>query len=262
MDTNTLQEHLADLPLGKVTFYDVLGSTNTEGMRWAEESALHLSLIAADEQTAGRGRGDRTWQTPPGAALAFSLVIRPEEYREITSSRLTGLGALAVCDVIQSCYRLPAKIKWPNDVLVGGKKLAGVLVETQWQGDQIQWAVLGIGINVARKSVPSQGELDFPATSVETVFGGAVDRWKLLKEVLEALLVRLPQLDQDGFIGDWEANLAYRGDLVHILRDGGEPERGRIQGLNSAGYLRLKLPSGEEKLIQAGDVKLRQVDRN
>jgi BirA family biotin operon repressor/biotin-[acetyl-CoA-carboxylase] ligase len=261
VDTNTLQEHLADLPLGKVAFYDVLGSTNTEGMRWAEESALHLSLVAADEQTAGRGRGDRTWQTPPGAALAFSLVIRPEEYREITSSRLTGLGALAVCDVIQSCYRLPAKIKWPNDVLVGGKKLAGVLVETQWQGDQIQWAVLGIGINVARKSVPSQGELDFPATSVEDILGSPVDRWKLLKEVLAAILTRLPQLDQGGFIEAWEDNLAYRQELVQVLRDDAEPEIGRILGLDRAGYLRLVLSSGEEKLVWSGDIKLRRVDR-
>ena len=261
MDTNTLQANLAGLPLGKVAFYRVLGSTNSEAMHWAEEAAPHLSLVAADKQTAGRGRADRKWQTHPGAALAFSLVIRPDKNQAISTARLTGLGALAVCDVIQSGYGLPAKIKWPNDVLVGGSKLAGVLVEAQWQGDEIQWAVLGIGINVARNSVPSQGELDFPATSMEIVFGGSVDRWKLLKEVLGALVLRLPQLDQGGFIDDWEANLAYRGDMVHILKDGAEPESGRIQGLNEAGYLRLRLASGEEKLIQAGDVKLRQVDR-
>jgi BirA family biotin operon repressor/biotin-[acetyl-CoA-carboxylase] ligase len=261
VDTDFLQEYLADLPLGQVIFYPVLGSTNTEGMQRAEEGAPHLSLVAADEQTAGRGRLDRAWYSPPGAALAFSLLIRPEHNRAISTARLTGLGALAVCDILQSGYRLPAKIKWPNDVLVSGSKLAGVLVEAQWQGDDIQCAVLGIGINVAQKSVPSQGDLDFPATSVESVFGVPIDRWLLLKQVLEAVLTRLPLLDQDGFIEDWQGNLAYRGKLVQILRDGAEPEIGRIQGLNHAGYLRLRSPSGEEKLIQSGDVKLRQVDR-
>ena len=256
-----MQAYLADLSLGRVTYFAVLGSTNSEGMRLAERGAPHLSLVVADEQTAGRGRGDRGWQTLPGAALAFSLIIRPGQNTAISTSRLTGLGALAVCDVLKSGYRLPAKIKWPNDVLVGNRKLAGVLVEALWQGDQIQAAVLGIGINVARKSIPSQGELDFPATSVETVYGGTVERWMLLKRVLEAILDRLPLLDQDEFIADWEANLAYRGSLVKILREGSEPTRGRIQGLNDAGYLRLKLASGEEQLIRSGAVKMRPVDR-
>jgi BirA family biotin operon repressor/biotin-[acetyl-CoA-carboxylase] ligase len=162
---------------------------------------------------------------------------------------------------LQAEYGLPAKIKWPNDVLCGGKKLAGVLVEAQWQADDIQSAVLGIGINVARESVPSQGELDFPATSVEDILGSSVDRWKLLKEVLAAILTRLPQLDQDGFIEAWEDNLAYRQELVQVLRDDAEPEIGRILGLDRAGYLRLVLSSGEEKLVWSGDIKLRRVDR-
>ncbi len=262
MDTIKLQEHLTDLPLGKVAYYPVLGSTNSEAGRWIEGGAPHLSLVAADEQTAGRGRSGRTWYTPEGTALSFSLVIRPELSRSISPSRLTGLGALAVCDVLQAEYGLPAKIKWPNDVLCGGKKLAGVLVEAQWQGDEILSAVLGIGINVARESIPSQGELDFPATSVETVFGGSVDRWQLLKEVLAATLARLPQLGQDDFIEAWEANLAYRQELVQIIREDAEPIIGQILGLNRAGYLKMRLLSGEEKVFQSGDIKLRQVDRS
>ena len=261
MDTIKLKERLADLSLGRVAYYPELGSTNTEGVIWAEEGAAHLSLIVADEQTAGRGRGERKWRTPPGVALAFSLVIRPGQNMAISTSRLTGLGALAVCDVLQSVYKLPAKIKWPNDVLVRDSKLAGVLVETVWQGNEILSSVLGIGINVARNSVPSQEDLDFSATSVNAVLGSTVDRWMLLKEVLEAILTRLLQLDQDGFLEDWEANLAFRGKPVQILRDGAEPDQGQIQGLNHEGFLRLRLSNGEEKLVQSGDLKLRQVDR-
>jgi BirA family biotin operon repressor/biotin-[acetyl-CoA-carboxylase] ligase len=260
VDTTTLREYLADLPLGWITFIPVLGSTNTEGVHWLEQGAPHFSLIAADEQTAGRGRLDRRWYTAQGTALAFSLILRLEPSRVISVARLTGLGALAVCDVLQSGYQLPAQIKWPNDVLVGGSKVAGVLVDAQWQGDETLSAVLGIGINVARKSVPSQGELDFPATSVEAEQGDAVERWWLLKEVLKAVLFRYSQLNEDVFIEDWEANLAYRGKSVQILRDGTVEESGRVQGLNDAGHLRLTLPGGEEKLVAAGDVRLRHID--
>lgn len=262
MDFTTLQHQLADLPLGKVAYFSVVGSTNSEAIRWIEDGAPHLSLVVADEQTSGRGRRDRIWYTPPRVALSFSLVMRPERIGALSAPRLTGLGALAVCDVLQADYGLPANIKWPNDVLIDGSKLAGVLVEAQWQGDKIQSAVLGIGINVARESVPSQGELDFPATSVETVFGGPVDRWKLLKEVLVALLARLPQLDQDEFIQAWEANLAYQQDLVQLIQEGAEPITGQLLGLDRDGFLKLRLLSGEEKLYQSGDLKLRLVDRS
>ena len=261
MDLTTLQLQLSDLPLGPLAYFSVLGSTNTEAVRWIKDGAPHLSLVVADEQTAGRGRSDRAWYTSPGVGLAFSLVLRPEQIGSISTPRLTGLGALAVCDVLQDDYGLPAKIKWPNDVLVDGSKLAGVLVEAQWQGEDILSAVLGIGINVARESVPSQGELDFPATSVETVYGGSVDRWKLLKEVLAALLSRLPQLDHIGFIQAWDANLAFQQEWVQLSRPGAEPVRGRLLGLDRDGFLQLRLGSGEEKVFQSGDIKLRKVDR-
>ena len=260
MDTIALQDHLADLRLGKIAFYSTLDSTNSDALRMAEGGIQDLSLIVADEQTSGRGRGDRRWHTPAGAALAFSLVLRPGPNRELPTTRLVGLGALGVCDVLQNVYRLPAKIKWPNDVLVEGRKLAGILVESQWQGSAMQFAVLGIGINVARNSVPSQGEVDFPATSIESAAGSSVDRWQLLKDVLEAILERLAKHNQDGFIQEWEANLAYQGKLVEITKDGAEAVRGSILGLSQAGFLRLLLADGEERLIQSGDFKLRQVD--
>lgn len=261
MDNNSLRSYLADLPLGEVVFHPSLGSSNTEAMRWAEQGAPHLSLVAADEQTAGKGRSDRSWFTYPGVALAFSLILRPFGNQVIPGARITGLGALAVCDVLQGEYQLPAKIKWPNDVLITGSKVAGVLVEAAWFGDDIVYSVLGIGINVARLSVPPHGMLDFPATSVEQELGNPVDRWVLLKQILEALLVRLQQIEQDVFIKDWEDNLAYKGMAVQILKDSDEPKEGRIQGLDSSGSLQLLLPGGELELVKIGDVRLRQVDR-
>lgn len=257
MDLDALQHLLADLQLGLVAYFPVVGSTNSEALRWIDAGAPHLSLVVADQQTAGRGRAGRTWYSLPGVSLSFSLVLRSKQIGFITPPRLTGLGALAVCDVLQSYYDLEANIKWPNDVLVNEGKLSGVLVEAQWQGEEILSAVMGIGINVARDSVPSQGDLDYPATSLEVAYGKPVNRWNLLKQLLEALLTRLPQLGQDAFIQAWEGNLVYRGELVRVLRSGKEPITGYLMGLNRDGFLRLERLNGEKELIQSGDLKLR-----
>jgi BirA family biotin operon repressor/biotin-[acetyl-CoA-carboxylase] ligase len=262
VDVKTLSNRLEGLPLGRVGYFEVLESTNSFALSWLEEGTPHLSLVVADEQTAGRGRGDSTWFTPRGAALAFSLVIRDAPQVSNATTRLPGLGALAVCDVLQSKYDLPAKIKWPNDVLVQEKKLAGVLVDAQWRGDEILSAVLGIGINVARKSVPAEENLDFPATYVEAAYGKPVDRWSLLKQVLSVLLAGLQKLESDDFIQDWEANLEYKGQVVQIIKPGGERIAGHLVGIDRNGYLILELPNQEEVIIRSGDVRLRQVDRS
>lgn len=261
MDLGTLRSKLSDLPLGQLAYFDVLDSTNEQALRWARAGAPHLSLVVADEQTAGRGRSGRAWFTPPGAALAFSLVLQPRLLGSVPLQRLTGLGALAVCEVLQSEYGLAAKIKWPNDVLVGGGKLAGVLVEAHWQGDDIQSAVLGIGINVAPNSVPPESDLDYPATCVEVALGSPVDRWRLLKEVLAALLDRFSSIDRAEFLQAWEDNLAFRGEWVQLQLDRSEPVEGRLLGLGNDGSLRLELPGGDEISFQAGEVRLRKVDR-
>jgi len=262
MDLHALQSLLSDLPLGQMAYFDVLDSTNEQALRWAQAGAPHLSLVVADEQTAGRGRSGRAWFTPRGAALAFSLILRPEQIGSTSLPRLTGLGALAVCEVLNREYDLQAQIKWPNDVLVGGRKLTGVLVEADWQGEDIRSAVLGIGINVAPDSVPPESEVVFPATCVETALGNPIDRWTLMKEVLRVLLSRLPDIHQDEFLQAWEGNLAYQREWVQLLREGSEPVIGRLLGLKSDGSLRLALPNGEEKFFQAGEIHLRKVDRS
>ena len=258
MDLRALQSILADLPLGSMAYFNVLDSTNAQAERWVENGAPHLSLVVADEQTAGRGRSGRTWFTPPGAGLAFSLVLRPEQIESASIPRLTGLGALAVCEVLQSKYDLQAQIKWPNDVLVDGRKLTGVLVEADWLGDEFRSVVLGIGINVAPGSVPPGSE----ATCVETVIGSPIDRWTLLREVLRVLLSRLLGIDQDEFLQAWEGNLAFQMEWVQLLREGSEPVVGRLLGMRSDGSLRMALPNGEEVFFQAGEIRLRKFDRS
>lgn len=261
MDIPELERSLKDLPIGPVRYFESLGSTNDEATGWANQEAPNLSLVVAGEQTAGRGRQGRRWHTPPGVALAFSLVLRPKLYGSFPISYLTGLGALAVCTTLQDDYGLQAEIKWPNDVLVSGNKLAGVLVETSWLGGDLKFAVLGIGINVAIGSVPPESELNFPATSVEAVLGSPVDRLELLRFVLEKVLSWLPRLKEKDFLQAWERQLAYRSQWVQLVNPGQEPIEGRLLGLEVDGSLRLALPSGLENAYPIGQIRLRTVDR-
>jgi BirA family biotin operon repressor/biotin-[acetyl-CoA-carboxylase] ligase len=261
MDMGELEKSLQNLPIGPVRYFESVGSTNDEAADWANQEAPNLSLVVAGEQTAGRGRQGRRWHTPPGVALAFSMVLRPKLFGSFPISYLTGLGGLAVCTALQDEYGLQAEIKWPNDVLVSGKKLAGVLVETSWQGGDPKFAVLGIGINVAIGSVPPESELNFPATSVEAVLGSPVDRQVLLRFVLEKVLSWLPHLKEIDFLQAWERQLAYRSQWVQLAIPGKEPIEGRLLGLDVDGSVILVLPSGVENAYPIGQIHLRMVDR-
>jgi biotin-(acetyl-CoA carboxylase) ligase len=121
--------------------------------------------------------------------------------------------------------------------------------------------VLGIGINVARGSVPPESELHFPATSVEQALGKSIDRWNLLKDTLEEILGWLPSLDQIEFLENWEKNLAYKKEWVRLINEGSESVEGRLMGLEGGGSLRLELTDGNSRLFQVGEVHLRAVDR-
>ena len=260
MDENTLQEYLSVLPLGPLRYIESTGSTNDLAMDWIEEGAPHLSLVVADEQTAGRGRNGSRWYTPPGSSLAFSLVLYPEQIGDFALPRLTGLGALGVCTTLQDEYSLEARIKWPNDVLVAGQKLTGVLVEIAWSGERLQSAVLGIGINVAIDSLPLDIELGHPATSVESQVGKPVERWTLLREVLLKLVFWLEKINSPEFLQVWEENLAYRDEMVKLTQDGRELYEGRLLGLDRDGALYLQGSDGSVQTIQDGGLQLRTVD--
>jgi BirA family biotin operon repressor/biotin-[acetyl-CoA-carboxylase] ligase len=273
-----LRSQIAGLPLGALRYFPSTGSTNTEALRWAEAGAPHLALVVANEQTAGRGRLGRRWFTPPGSALALSLLLRPQEVLRSAQNegkgkaqengdgeiaclalpRLAGLGALAVCAALEQGYSLQPQIKWPNDVLLGGRKVCGVLAELSWQGQSPRAAVLGIGINIAPGSMPPEAVLRFPATCVECEVGQPVDRWALLREVLSALLDWHPRLVTPEFRLAWESRLAYLGDRVQLLSEGRIEAEGRLLGLDPAGSLRLQLPCGEERSFPSGELRLRQ----
>jgi BirA family transcriptional regulator, biotin operon repressor / biotin---[acetyl-CoA-carboxylase] ligase len=268
MDQVGLEQVLQGLALGPLRFLDQVGSTNTEALRWADSGAPDQSVIVADEQTAGRGRQGRTWFTPPGAALAFSLVLR-EGLRVDRSSpedipsrlaRLTALGALAVSQALQTEYNLTSQIKWPNDVLLERRKVCGILTEAQWQGERLAAAVLGIGINVAPPSVPPDSEVIYPATCVEAVLNRRIDRWFLLRCVLEKILAWRGWLEEPEFLTAWEERLAFKGEQVYIYTStttqDSPGEQGILLGLDSSGRLLVRSYSGEVRALNIGELRL------
>src|SRR5512133_3091102 len=222
MHQNELKNALSNLSLGEVRYFDSVGSTNNEALAWATSGAKDLSLVVADEQTAGRGRLDRKWFTPKGAALAFSLILRPRVEEKPFLTRMVGLAALAVVDSLQT-RGLVAQIKWPNDVLLNGRKVAGILVESVWSGEEVDCVVIGIGVNVRREAVPAAELLQFPATSLENSLGPAVERAKILHDILAGIIALRPHLGTDSFIASWEKALALRGEQVQVEEGSGAP---------------------------------------
>lgn len=262
MDEKKLRKSLSDLPLGGFRFFKQTGSTNDIALAWATEGATDLSLVVADEQTSGRGRLGRHWMTPPGTALALSLIIHPNLLEHDHPSLFSGLGSLALTEILSE-RGLSAQIKWPNDVLIAGRKTAGILVETVWMGEQIESVVMGIGVNVLPESVPPPSELHYPATSIHSE-GLKIDRIELLHDLLSRLISLRSQLGSDGFIQKWDKALAFKDKAVRIWSDhaAGQIETssftGILRGLDADGALRFETSSGIQK-IQFGEIHLRPV---
>ena len=270
MDFDILQDLLKNLPLGQIRFFNKTSSTNDEADRWIDTGAPDMSLVIADEQTNGRGRQGRKWFTPPNSALAISIILKElrtslplgNNYSPTsTISRLTCLGTIAICKSLEYNYKLEPQIKWPNDVLLQGKKVAGILAETKWQGEMCSSAILGIGVNVAPQSVPPRKELVFPATCIQTVLGESISRLELLHSILENLIQMRIQLFEPGFIDAWNKYLAYRGEWVDIIINDRNKTidhlHAQVIGLDLDGNLKVRQTSGNIQTLFNGEISLR-----
>jgi BirA family transcriptional regulator, biotin operon repressor / biotin---[acetyl-CoA-carboxylase] ligase len=256
MNQNELKKILSSLPLGDMRYFDSIGSTNNEALAWATSGAKDLSLVIADEQTAGRGRLDRKWFTPKGTALALSLILRPTGAEKPFLTRVVGLAALAVADSLRT-RGLVSQIKWPNDVLLNGHKVAGILVESVWSGEEVDYLVIGIGMNVLKGAVPAAELLLFPATSLEDSLGPDVEREKVLGDILAGIIALRPHIGSDSFLSSWEKVLAFRGEEVQVEQGDGTVLNGKLLGLEPDGSLRLSDDKSASITVRFGDVRLR-----
>jgi BirA family biotin operon repressor/biotin-[acetyl-CoA-carboxylase] ligase len=245
---------ISGLPLSRAAFFPTIGSTNDVVAAWAKAGIGPTALAAADEQTTGRGRAGRQWLTPAGSALAFSLLLGGNA-SQLQAGKVAGLGAVAVCQALES-LGLQAQIKWPNDVLLNRKKVCGVLPEAHWAGDKLQALILGIGINVARSSLPTKAAFNFPATSVEHELGRAVDPASLLRSVLQNLLEWKPRMDEPEFLASWDSRLAFKGEVVRLELPDGSAEQATVVGLDADGGLRMQNAEGV-RTFQMGEIQIR-----
>lgn len=234
--------------------YQKIGSTNDEAKGLADNGAPEGLLVAAEEQTAGRGRMARRWYTPPGAALAFSLVLRPA-LPAAQAPRLTMLAGLAVCDAIEQLTGQRPGLKWPNDILLSGRKLGGILVEGALRGEGLDYAVLGIGLNISWSPPPEA--VEYAATHLQAETGEPIDRLKLLRAILARMEARYPALTAPSLLADWQARLLLMGEPI-VIRTAEGDLRGQAQSVDDDGALLVRLDTGELRRVLAGDVHLRR----
>ncbi|MBM3161844.1 MAG: biotin--[acetyl-CoA-carboxylase] ligase [Chlorobi bacterium] len=232
-------------------------STNLLAKKLAVERAPEGAVVVADTQSAGRGRLGRTWVSPPGSNLYFSLILRPR----IAVSRIPQiplLAAAAICRAIHdACPDVNTGIKWPNDILAGDRKLCGVLCEMQSDTDTAHFVIAGIGINVNQDSFPT--ELRDKASSLLLETGSPVCRPELLAGVLnrfEELYLQWLQEDDLGFVlSDIEKHSVLHGQQVVIDRFSHRQE-GVVTGIAPGGELLLLTGEGKELTIASGEASL------
>jgi len=171
-------------------------------------------------------------------------------------TRTVGLAALAVAESLRK-RGLAAQIKWPNDVLIAGRKVCGILTESVWSGEDVDCVVVGIGVNVQKDSVPPSDSLYFPATSLEEELGAAPERLEILRDILEVFIDLRPQLVTDELIARWASLLAFQGELIQVESGNVPAIVGHLTGLDTDGSLQLRNEHGESITVRFGDVRLR-----
>jgi BirA family biotin operon repressor/biotin-[acetyl-CoA-carboxylase] ligase len=237
-------------------FYKI-GSTNTAAMAAAAEGAPEGSVFLAEEQTAGRGRGANSWQSPRSSGIYCSVVVRPAlpPSEVLVLSLAAGLAVHSAIEEVDS--RVSADLKWPNDVLIDGKKVCGILTEMNAEATRVRYIVVGVGINVNQASFPK----DMPATSLRLVIGSEWSRVELVAALLKSLDREYRQLlegreAQASILRRFAENSSWvQGKNVRIEENGAAFE-GTTDGLDPRGFLQVRTAHGMETVL-SGTVRER-----
>jgi BirA family biotin operon repressor/biotin-[acetyl-CoA-carboxylase] ligase len=236
----------------RLSWYDEIGSTNDVAIAAAGAGAPEGLVVAAHTQSSGRGRVGRSWSSPPGAGLYVSVVLRPTA---AALQLLTIAAGVAIAEGIHAASGLDTCVKWPNDVHVGSRKLAGILAEGGSSAGAVDHVVLGFGVNILRAAYPP--DVAARATSIESELGRAVDRGLVLAECLSALSKRYSML-QSGAAADviaaWRAHAAtHMGRIVEWEVDRGG-RRGLAHDIDSTGALLVRVDDQIVRVI-SGEVR-------
>lgn len=242
-----------------IIYYEQLDSTNTQIDRLAAKGANHGTVVIAKAQSAGKGRRGRSWESPAGENLYMSILLRPQMETE-KAPMLTLVMAYSVLKAIQKQGFDMARIKWPNDIVISGKKVCGILTEMHLAGSDIDYVVIGIGVNVNTKEFSP--ELSDKATSLYLEDGCARQPQMIAVDILDSFwheYERFMEKKDLTFIQEeYNAMLVNREREVKVL----EPEQeyqAQALGINNAGELIVRLENGEERTVYAGEVSVRGV---
>ncbi|MCQ2549331.1 MAG: biotin--[acetyl-CoA-carboxylase] ligase [Lachnospiraceae bacterium] len=260
LSKNEIASRLGTKWVGKTLYYyEDTDSTNADAMRLGEEGAEHGTLVVANHQNKGRGRRGRVWQSPVGTTISMSFLVKPE-IAPGKASMLTLVMALAVAKGIEEACDLSTAIKWPNDILVNGKKVCGILTEMKAEMDYIHGVIIGVGINVNVESFPE--ELQSMATSLILEKGRKVSRAEVIERVaenFEEYYEKFMETEDLSLLRDlYEERLISKGKAVKVLDPQGE-YTGISKGITDTGELVVETQDGKEQQVYAGEVSVRGI---
>ncbi len=258
LDVYAIKQLLGNHPWrDTITVLECVDSTNSLAKVQALQAAPHGSVYMADEQTGGRGRLGRSFISPRGEGLYFSLLLRPD-CRPAELPHITAMVAVAACNALEEVCSVRPQIKWTNDLLLGEKKIGGILTEltAEWESETLSSLVIGIGINCNQRTFPE--ELRDKATSLKLQLGHSIDRQRLAVALIEQLHRMSQELftQRDAWMARYAGDCITIGRLVRIHR--GETVKSAIAiGINSNGALLVRYDSGETGVVVAGEVSVR-----
>lgn len=255
LDVERIRAARRNACLGAVLHYrESTESTNSDAHQVARSGVAEGVAVLAEAQTRGRGRLGRVWVSPPRRNLYLSIVLRPQAPISAAPQLALVAGAAAAAAIRRWCSL--AVLKWPNDVLIDGRKVCGILAEMDTAPDGNAYVVIGIGVNLNMADEDFPPELRDKATALQSAIGSVIDRTAFTIALLEELEDRYRRYQQAGFAAirqEWESLSGFFGRSVTV-DDGGRSCHGTALGLDEEGRLRLQLASGEVTYIVSGDV--------
>ena len=244
------------LPGGEIYCYDSVDSTNEEAKR-AVGYAPDRSVFVANQQTAGKGRRGRTWISPKGEDLFFSLLLRPDIPPE-SASMLTLVAAMAAAEVAKRYSRESCQIKWPNDIVLHNRKICGILTEMGAEMGEISYVIIGVGFNLNRMEF--EEDIVSMATSIRKETGERITRAAFLADFLAEFMKRFEIFLREGdlrpFVKEYDSHLINVGKEVKIVSRQGTRIRTAL-GINEKGELRIQDELGREETVFTGEVSVR-----
>lgn len=243
----------------EVVYAEKTGSTNLDAKRLAETGAVHGTLAVADRQEMGRGRRGRSWESPSGVNVYFTLLLRPDFTPE-QAAMLTLVMALSAAQAVEAETGCRAGIKWPNDLVLSGKKICGILTELTMEEGYVQSVIIGVGINVGKQEFPEK--LSQKATSILAETGKSPSRADLIVRTMERFeenyQIFAQDMDLHRLKEAYETYLVNKEKEVRVLDPKGE-FTGRALGINNQGELLVETAGGDVQIVYAGEVSVRGI---